>query len=123
MEKGIGGVRFINLTPHEITVFIDSNNTLKIPPSGTIARVEQKEIQVGSVNGIPIYKTVYGEVVGLPAPQENTIYIVSLLVLQALQAHGVSRDDVVAPNTAPTPVGAVRDATGKIIGVKSFIVL
>jgi hypothetical protein len=75
---------------------------------------------VGNINGVPLVTTEYGEVEGLPAPQPGTIYIVSLVVLQALAG---KRNDVVAPNTAPTPLGAVRDSQGRIIGVRSFVVL
>jgi hypothetical protein len=46
-----------------------------------------------------------------------------LLVLQALQAKGVKREDVVAPNTGPGKFGAVRDNQGRILGVRSFIML
>ena len=112
----------VNLTPHEIVVFDSSNNVvLRVPPSGLIARVTQNEVEIGSINGVPVYQTQYGSVEGLPEPQENTVYIVSLLVLQALKSQGVTRHDLVAPNTGPN--SAVRDSQGRIIGVRSFIVL
>jgi len=114
-------VRLINLTPHEIVVFDSSDNVvLRIPPSGQIARVATHEKVVGSVNGVPLVTTEYGAVEGLPDPQPGTIFIVSLLVLQAMAG---KRKDIVAPNTAPTPLGAVRDAQGRIIGVRSFVTL
>jgi hypothetical protein len=121
--KNLEKVKLVNLTPHEVTVFIDSSNTLKIPPSGQVARVQSTEELVGYVNGISVYKTIYGEVQGLPEPQEDTIYIVSQVVLQALKEKGIKRDDVLAPNTGPSQNGAVRDQQGRIIGVRSFIVL
>jgi hypothetical protein len=117
-------VNLVNLTPHEVVVYDASGNlVLKVPPSGRVARVTTKEEPVGDINGIPIFKTTYGDVENLPDPEPGTVYIVSLLVLQALQAHGIQRSDVVAPNTAPTPHGAVRDAQGRIVGVRSFVVL
>jgi hypothetical protein len=117
-------VNFVNLTPHEVVVFAADGSVLKIPPSGQVARVAARETQVGTINGIiPVFRTEYGEVEGLPEPKENTIYIVSLLVLQALRARGIQRNDVVAPNSGPGPNGAVRDEQGRIIGVRSFIVL
>jgi hypothetical protein len=115
-------VNFVNLTPHEVVVYADGS-VLRIPPSGRVARVTTKEVLVGTVSGVPVFKVDYGEVEGLPEPKENTIYIVSLLVLQALRARGVERNDVVAPNSGPGPHGAVRDSEGRIIGVRSFIVL
>jgi len=115
-------VNLVNLTPHEIVVY-SSDTVLRIPPSGRVARVATKEVLVGSVNGVPVFKTEYGDIEGLPEPKENTVYVVSLLVLQALRARGVERNDVVAPNSGPGPHGAVRDSEGRIIGVRSFIVL
>jgi len=114
-------VRLVNLTPHEIVVYDANNNVvLRVPPSGTVARVKTYEKVIGSVNGVPLVKTEYGQVEGLPDPQPGTVYIVSLLVLQALAG---KRSDLVAPNTAPTPLGAVRDAEGRIVGVRSFVTL
>lgn len=124
-------VRVVNLTPHPVVVVgeecpskVQSPEEIKpyivatFPPSGKVARVTSSKVKVREVNGIPLYKSVFGEVSGLPDPQPGTIYIVSLLVLQALKG---KRDDVVAPDTSPT--GAVRDANGRIIAVKGFQVL
>jgi hypothetical protein len=120
MNQKQANLKLVNLTPHEIVVYQGDNVVLRIPPSGRVARVVAKEEIVGVVNGVPLVRTVYGEIQGLPDPQPGTIYIVSLLVLQALQGR---RNDVVAPNTGPTPLGAVRDAQGRIIGVRSFVTL
>jgi len=123
-EKSQATVKLVNLTPHEVVVYDAAGNVvLRVPPAGRVARVATREELVGSVNGVPVFKTTYTEVEGLPEPEPSTVYIVSLLVLQALQAHGIKRGDVVAPNTSPTPNGAVRDAQGRIIGVRSFVVL
>jgi hypothetical protein len=122
-------VEFVNLTPHEVVIYDQNNNViLRIPPSGQVARVSQSEELVGYINGIPIYSLKYSDIQGLPEPQENTVYIVSQLVLQALKAlkeKGIARarDDVIAPNTGPTENGAVRDSQGRIVGVRSFITL
>jgi hypothetical protein len=122
--KNLQNVKLVNLTPHEITVFDQNGNeVLRVPPSGITARVNPTENQVGYINGVPVYKVTYGDIQNLPEPQENTVYIVSQIVLQALQAKGIQRQDVVAPNTGPGPMGAVRDQQGRIVGVKSFIVL
>lgn len=89
---------------------------------------------------IPVVKTVFGDVEGLPLACENCksyhicvdgygnlpftkdftcqqpsiIYIVSSLVAQAAK----DRNDVIAPDTSPA--GVVRDEQGRIIGVKRF---
>jgi len=114
------GVRLINLTPHEITVYTD-RGAVSIPPSGQVARVSVTSIEVARIGGIPINRVEYGEVEGLPEPQPNTYYIVSQLVLQALRSAGVSRQDILAPDTSPS--SAVRDSEGRIIGVKALLTL
>jgi len=120
----MNNVKFTNLTPHEIVILDDQNNVIaKIPPSGTVARVETKEELVAEINGTPVYRTTYGVVTGLPEPEPGTVYIVSIVVLSALKEKGIERKDVVAPNTNPSKHGAVRDSKGQIIGVRSFITL
>ena len=110
--------RIINLTPHTVTL-VCGNKTVDIQPSGMIARVSATSQQVGTITidgfDFPVVKTVFGDVQGLPEPAENTIYIVSTLVLSAAQG----RNDLVAPNTG----AAIRDADGKIVGVPGFQVL
>ena len=113
-------VEFINLTPHPIIIY-RGEEKIEIPPSGTIARVEVKQEKVGELDGIPVHKSTFGDVEGLPEPKENTIYIVSTVVLQALKAKGIERKDLVAPDT--TPSGAVRDEEGRIVGVRGFQVV
>jgi len=116
------GVRIINLTPHEVVVMSeDDEEIMRIPPSGQVARVEVKTEVIGEINGIKVRKVVYGDIVGLPEPQENTIYVVSTLVLIALKDKGIHRDDVVSPDTNPDSV--VRDSQGRIVGVKYFQVV
>ena len=108
-------VKLTNLTPHEIKIVGEDGEVKQIiPPSGQIARVRTEQTVVGEVNGVPIVKTTFGDVEGLPEQQPNTVFIVSSLVAQAVP----HRRDVVAPDTSPS--GAVRDADGRIIGVKRF---
>lgn len=115
-------MKFVNLTPHVLNIVDDSGNTiLSVAPSGTVARVATQQTVVGNVAGIDVVRTVFGDVDGLPSPQDDVVYIVSTLVLQALKANGVDRDDVVAPDTSPASV--VRNADGQIVGVKRFQVL
>jgi hypothetical protein len=114
--------KFINLTNHSLNIHGDQNNTiLTIPPHGVVARVTPSQTTVDTINGIDIVRTVFGTVEGLPAPEQNTVYIVSTLVLQALRDSGIHRDDVVAPDTSPA--SAVRNGDGQIIGVRRFQVL
>lgn len=81
----------LNFTPHTITVVNQDNEIIREYPSVGVARVSTTSQQVGEVDGISISKTAFGEVVGLPEPAEDTVYIVSMVVAQA--AH---RSDLVA---------------------------
>ena len=86
---------------------------MKLPPSGEVARLSTTSVDVGTLLGAPIKKTVYGEVSGVPDPQEGVVYLVSALVAQATK-----REDVVAPDTGPS---AVRNADGQVVAVRGFI--
>ena len=103
--------RIINLTPHEIS-FVGENGeiTLVIEPSGSVARVSVTTETIGECCGIPVTKTAYGIVEGLPEPQDDTVYLVSSLVATRVPDRG----DVFIPNES------VRDETGKIIGCRSL---
>lgn len=121
--------RFVNLTPHPINVLDISGNTiLTVKSSGVIARVSTSEKIVGSINNIPLVQTEYGDVIGLPrSPEPDTYYIVSILVAQAVKAnpelYAKFKGRLLAPNTSPTKLGVIRDNNGRIVGVRSFIVL
>lgn len=119
----------INLTPHEIVVVKpDTPSTIspdeldkwvvkRYPPSGMVARVKPVQEYVGNLDGVPVYRTRYGDTEGLPAPSPNTMYIVSIIVLQA----NPDREDLVAPDTGPG--SAVRDPDGRILGVRRFLII
>ena len=81
----------VNLTAHTLNEMATGT---EIPPSGIVARVEQNNVKVTEYNGIPVYKTEYGELIGLPEPKEGTIYIVSAMALNAVPEW---RQDVYAP--------------------------
>ena len=56
----------------------------------------------------------FGNVVGLPPEEDDTLFIVSSIVLSAC---GEERRDVVAPRTS----AAIRDEKGRIISVPGFV--
>jgi len=98
----------INLTPHAIT---EVTTGTTFPPSGTVARVACDSIHTFNMNDtIPVFITKFGDIQDLPAPQDDVIYIVSLLVKQDAK----DRDDLVSPGTL------VRDDKGNPIGCKGF---
>ena len=100
----------INLTPHAISVRLNGRDIV-IPPSGQIARVATSAELVAEVDGIPVYRTVFGSVEGLPEPKAGIVLITSTIVAQA--AARLGRTDVVSPDTGPT---AVR-VNGQIVAV------
>lgn len=114
----------INLTPHVLTLYDESGQKefSRIAPAGQVARVKTTATIVGkvSIDGIevPVVETNYGAIENLPDSKLDTIYIVSILVIAALRQQGISRNDVVAPDTGPESV--VRDAEGRILGVRRF---
>lgn len=101
----------VNLTPHTINfVNPEGAEILNLPPSGTVARVATNAQVVGDLDGIPVTHTVYGEIEGLPEPQDGVIYIVSGLVRTACP----SRSDLACPGLQ------VRDSEGRVIGCQSL---
>lgn len=107
-------MNIVNLTPHVIEVRLPSGDSRAILPSGVVARVTSRAEVQDSLLGIPVVTTVYGEPQGIPEPAEDTVYLVSALVLSA-----VKRTDVYAPDTGPESV--VRDEAGKIVAVRRLI--
>lgn len=110
-------MNIINLTPHTIT-FISANNNMQkyeLAPSGVVARVAAHTENIGEVTTpegfvIPVTQTVFGQVEGLPAPEEGVVYVVSSLVAGRVP----ERHDVYIPNES------IRDDKGRIIGCLSL---
>lgn len=107
-------VELINLTPHAIVIV--GNPAATIAPSGTVARCSVKREKVADINyngaQIPVNKTVFGDVEGLPEPKDNTFYIVSSIVAAACPY----RNDLLITDDA------VRDDNGNIIGCRALAV-
>lgn len=99
--------KFINLTPHAIVL----NSGESFPPSGQVARVQAGYSDFDEQG---ICSATFGEVTGLPDPQEGVVYVVSGLVAGAVKG----RKDVVAPATGHP--GAIRKE-GQILSVPGFI--
>jgi hypothetical protein len=122
-------MNLINLIPHAVTLRDLVGTDTVIPSSGN-ARVSTTPGQLRSVEGIPVPvygPTTYGDVVGLPEPQEGTCYIVSLMVKDRCQ----HRPDVLAPGTGPNdnavrqpdtlPDGSPNPRKGQIIAVTRLV--
>ena len=110
-------MKIVNLTPHDIVVIAEDGSEIRrYPASGQVARAKTETVVVGEIDGVPVARQAFGDVQGLPDPQPDTLYIVSMVVGQAL---GGSRTDVLGPDTSPA--GAVRDAEGRIIGTRRLV--
>lgn len=100
-------MKFKNLTSHSI---YEVTTGKTIPPSGIVARVKSSTVKVGEHGKAPIYKSTFGEVEGLPEPEDGIMYIVSALTLNAIN----DRVDVVAPGNLQ------RDQDGNPLGCIGF---
>ena len=97
----------INLTPHTIT---EATTGTIIPASGRVARVKTSTRKSSEFIGFPIFETTFGEVEGLPEPQEGTMYIVSALCMNACP----ERYDLLSPGNL------LRDENGVPCGCVGF---
>lgn len=103
---------FINLTPHAIVVVDTDGNTHTFPPSGQVARVNQNTTPAADIGNFSVNHLTNGDLIAVPAPQADTIFVVSAMVAQA-----TDRTDIVAPNTAQ----AVRNDKGHVVSVPGFV--
>lgn len=107
-------MKFVNLTPHTVQV-----GTNKFPPSGAVARATETTTKGGTllapyIEGragslIHLVETKWGAVEGLPEPAQETLFIVSNLVMGQ-----TPRRDLVAP------ADLVRDDHGRVIGCRAL---
>lgn len=97
-----------NFTPHEIVL---CGNVI---PSTGLARVSVNSQQVGEIGGVPLNKLVYGEVTGLPEPEEGVVYVVSNIVATAVK--GKRYDCLVVDKT-------IRNDKGQVIGCEALAIL
>lgn len=108
-------MQLINLTPHKITIIGSDGETMcEIAPSGVIARAASVIVDDGSINGVPVVRTSYGLVEGLPESVDETMYIVSSLTATAAKRSGRTIDDLLIPGRM------VRDEEGIILGCQAL---
>jgi len=106
-------MNIVNLTPHPLRLQKADGSFMDLPKPAAGAAIPRRSTKVeqqGEVDGLPVYKTVLGPVEFAPAPCENTIYVVSRMVVDALP----ERSDLFAPGEA------IRDADGKVVGAKGL---
>jgi len=101
--------KIINKTPHAVYILKEDNSVLRVfPKSNGMIRVPETNEDIGTIDGIPISCTTWGETTDVPSPKQGTFYIVSQLVRNALP----DRPDLLVPKQV------VRDNDGNIIGCK-----
>ena len=88
-------MKLVNLTPTALNVATGIGTIATIEPSGIIAYVSVEYVDQPTCSCLPIRETVYGDIQGLPDPEEGTMYIVSPLVASAAKKLG--RKDVISP--------------------------
>lgn len=101
---------FVNLTPHDIHIIARSGVIRTIEKSGQVARCAESITDIGTIDGVAITRTVFGEVTGLPDPIDGTVFIVSMAIRSALP----DRTDLASPGKI------VRDENGVIVGCQSL---
>jgi hypothetical protein len=99
-----------NLTPHKLNIVTEYDNVIELEPSGVVARVSTTRTKIDQVGEIGLFLTTYGKTMDLPEPEEDTIYIVSLLVKSA----NPKRLDLASPGEL------VRNEKGEVIGCKGL---
>jgi hypothetical protein len=120
-------MKFVNLTPHTITIFPKEGEPITVPPSGKVFRLEEYDEFYGELDGIELVVRT----LSLPKnwqeffkdADEETLYLVSLPVVMMLRQMPIANLLHYARIAAPdTGSGAVRDEQGRIIGTKRLII-
>ena len=102
-------MKFINLTPHEVSVLKENQETLTLQ-SECVARLKEQQHLIKIVDGIKLFRTEYLETENLPEPKQDTIYVVSMLVAQ----QNTNRKDLAYP------ARLIRDDKGVVIGCEGL---
>lgn len=100
----------INLCPHAVN-FVLNGEDIQVPASGQLARCRAITVRTGDLfMGIPVSRTEYGAVEGLPDVMSHVGYVVSGLV----KGRVPERMDVFAPSET------IRNDAGQVAGATSL---
>lgn len=106
-------MKFVNLCPHAIAVRHPDGTETVFPSVGN-ARVSVAYRQAHTVelagHAVPVIEGSYGEVVGLPPPKPDCIYLVSHMARMALP----HRRDLWSP------ADLIRDPQGNVLACRMF---
>jgi hypothetical protein len=113
-------IKIINLTPHDVYLINEDNNTsVAFRPSGIIPRCNEivcphSLLHInhdGEAITVEIVNKCMGDITNLPEPCNNTYYIVSLAIAQKLKG---LREDLIVPNSM------IKNKKGVILGCRNF---
>lgn len=120
-------MKIVNLTPHSIDILAAAGEppTHSFPPSGQDLRVPTDysfaaplECDGDPESTIPTCGAYYATLdSGLPQPNGETIYLVSLIAAQGISDERLAAGDIFVPDTG---AGAIRE-NGRIVGVSRLI--
>jgi hypothetical protein len=106
-------IKIINTTPHPVNLILQDGKEIVFHPE-FLVRVKSETISSGNISWhgqeIPLTRTLWGHVEGLPELKEDVLYIVSQLIKDRLP----DRKDLLVPSEI------VRNDKGHIIGCKAF---
>lgn len=85
-------MRIVNLTRHTVYLVIGHNFEIEIPSSGDVTVCSDKRETGEFINGVPVVKRIVFQIMGLPKPRKNTIYLVNRVVAESVWPSG--RTDV-----------------------------
>lgn len=105
--------RFVNLTPHDVTVS-SCGKIKKYVKDGNVARVSETVTLAFTIDDCDISDVVFGDIIGLPAPVKGVYFIVSAMVKEAVKKSGSGRNDCVSPGNL------IRNEKCEVIGCKGF---
>lgn len=112
-------MKLVNLTPHPVQIWDVDKNVIVIPaelmPARCIEKVYDRKLikadfNYSDGNDVQVVKLSYTDVSYLPDPEDNVMYIVSVLVAQARP----DRDDLLVP------YDLVRNDNGSIMGCRAL---
>lgn len=118
--------KIVNLTPHDVVLYVGDTAVFTITKSGQVARVQTKDQYVGHLDlestqetgehalqpvAVPVVMQRTTSIEGIPEPEDGTLYLVSSFVLNRSD-----RQDLIAPDTRKHY--AVLDDNGQIKGVR-----
>ena len=108
----------VNLTPHAVSIIDESGFPQRTYLSAGVARAAQTNEAVGTINGVPVVRSTFGEAQGFPAhafdPDDNTRFIVSAITAPAAIAAGID------PSKLLLTSQPVLDNDKRIIGARAF---